>query len=218
MKKLMAATNQKVCWGVLYCEIVLLFVFLFVKIWETPNWHKHYYYRILIHLTYKSLKINRVRHFLRPLSKLHRFFGPVCSTTTKLLHLQFVAAEHRLRCCVNVSCSRARLTLLHYRFGFRLEISTWHRFHLIRHRIGLLHFKCSPLKLFLDTFWLLSCLSLPNNLLLSEYLFISGIHLQECLQLWHADWLAVSLRNHVIKSQNQIKSLRQNILFLNIYT
>jgi len=32
MKKLMAATNQKVCWGVLYCEVVLLFVFLFVKI------------------------------------------------------------------------------------------------------------------------------------------------------------------------------------------
>ena len=32
MKKLMAATNQKVRWGVLYCEVVLLFVFLFVKI------------------------------------------------------------------------------------------------------------------------------------------------------------------------------------------
>lgn len=33
MKKLMAATNQKVCWGVLYCEVVLLFVFLFVHVW-----------------------------------------------------------------------------------------------------------------------------------------------------------------------------------------
>lgn len=30
MKRLMQKANQKMCWGVLCCEIVLLFVFLFV--------------------------------------------------------------------------------------------------------------------------------------------------------------------------------------------
>lgn len=193
MKKLLQKANQKMCWGVLCCEIVLLFVFLFV--WTLYN-------QLLTNYN-QSLERDRWWQLLSAcLAQHHRLLWSVLSRAgaPQFLHLNFITAKY----------TRGGLLLLLYHLSivlrlcrlFLLKVCTRKTPCLVLANAALLSLECHLLQLLLLQFGLLPCLSLPNNLLLPENLLVGRIHLQESLQLRHSHWFTVSLCDHIVKGKN----------------